>query len=167
MNLEKIDAESKENGERQYFAMEIVEVLVKHPIIRPYFYDLMCEQDTNGQTPFMCAIQVRAYTAAMHLWTGIEEYQKTFVFENSTKQKIDEKKKSKFEDLYDMFFPVNSRSDDSPMFVLCYNDTCSFTWTGDEHVNQDIFECKTCGLTGTLCCCTECAYTCHRNHDCK
>ena len=22
---------------------------------------------------------------------------------------------------------------------------------------QDIFECKTCGLTGTLCCCTECA----------
>lgn len=22
---------------------------------------------------------------------------------------------------------------------------------------QDIFECKTCGLTGSLCCCTECA----------
>ncbi|CAG5118736.1 unnamed protein product, partial [Candidula unifasciata] len=31
----------------------------------------------------------------------------------------------------------------------------------------DIFECKTCGLTGTLCCCTECARVCHKGHDCK
>lgn len=31
---------------------------------------------------------------------------------------------------------------------------------------QDIFECRTCGLTGSLCCCTECGYTCHRGHDC-
>ena len=34
-------------------------------------------------------------------------------------------------------------------------------------LNQDIFECRTCGLTGSLCCCTECAYTCHRGHDCS
>lgn len=32
---------------------------------------------------------------------------------------------------------------------------------------QDIFECKTCGLTGSLCCCTECAKVCHKGHDCK
>lgn len=32
---------------------------------------------------------------------------------------------------------------------------------------KDIFECKTCGLTGTLCCCTECARVCHKGHDCK
>ena len=32
---------------------------------------------------------------------------------------------------------------------------------------QDIFECRTCGLTGSLCCCTECARVCHRGHDCK
>ncbi|VDN23586.1 unnamed protein product [Gongylonema pulchrum] len=32
---------------------------------------------------------------------------------------------------------------------------------------KDIFECRTCGLVGTLCCCTECAYTCHRNHECR
>lgn len=32
---------------------------------------------------------------------------------------------------------------------------------------QDIFECRTCGLTGTLCCCTECARVCHKGHDCK
>lgn len=34
-------------------------------------------------------------------------------------------------------------------------------------LSQDIFECRTCGLTGSLCCCTECAYTCHRGHDCS
>lgn len=32
---------------------------------------------------------------------------------------------------------------------------------------KDIFECRTCGLTGSLCCCTECARVCHRGHDCK
>lgn len=33
-------------------------------------------------------------------------------------------------------FPIGSRADDSPLFLLCMNDTCSFTWTGDEHINQ-------------------------------
>ena len=32
---------------------------------------------------------------------------------------------------------------------------------------KDIFECRTCGLTGSLCCCTECARVCHKGHDCK
>ena len=31
---------------------------------------------------------------------------------------------------------------------------------------KDIYECKTCGLTGSLCCCSECARTCHAGHDC-
>ncbi|KAL9698315.1 hypothetical protein quinque_001756 [Culex quinquefasciatus] len=55
----------------------------------------------------------------------------------------------------------------SPLGILCCNDTCSFTWTGADHINQDIFECRTCGLTGSLCCCTECAKVCHKGHDCK
>uniref|UniRef100_A0A673K0G8 E3 ubiquitin-protein ligase UBR5-like n=1 Tax=Sinocyclocheilus rhinocerous TaxID=307959 RepID=A0A673K0G8_9TELE len=32
---------------------------------------------------------------------------------------------------------------------------------------QDIFECRTCGLLESLCCCTECARVCHKGHDCK
>ncbi|VVC87967.1 unnamed protein product [Leptidea sinapis] len=64
-------------------------------------------------------------------------------------------------------FPPNAHPDHSPLLVLCCNDTCSFTWTGQDHINQDIFECKTCGLTGSLCCCTECAKVCHKGHDCK
>lgn len=66
-----------------------------------------------------------------------------------------------------MIFPPSSLPDHSPLYVLCCNDTCSFTWTGADHINQDIFECRTCGLTGSLCCCTECAKVCHKGHDCK
>ena len=56
-----------------------------------------------------------------------------------------------------MLYPTGSALDNSPIHLLCCNDTCSFTWTGAEHINQDIFECRTCGLLGSLCCCTECA----------
>ena len=66
-----------------------------------------------------------------------------------------------------MIFPEGSPADSSPLHVICCNDTCSFTWTGAEHINQDIFECRTCGLTDSLCCCTECARVCHKGHDCK
>jgi E3 ubiquitin-protein ligase EDD1 len=66
-----------------------------------------------------------------------------------------------------MVYPTGSAPDDNPLHVLCCNDTCSFTWTGAEHINQDIFECRTCGLTDSLCCCTECARVCHKGHDCK
>ncbi|KAL3179297.1 hypothetical protein MRX96_038194 [Rhipicephalus microplus] len=69
--------------------------------------------------------------------------------------------------LQNMLYPPGSAPDDSPLHVLCCNDTCSFTWTGAEHINQDIFECRTCGLIGSLCCCTECARVCHKGHDCK
>jgi E3 ubiquitin-protein ligase EDD1 len=72
-----------------------------------------------------------------------------------------------FQIMMSMVYPSGSSPDDSPLHVLCCNDTCSFTWTGAEHINQDIFECRTCGLVGSLCCCTECARVCHKGHDCK
>lgn len=36
----------------------------------------------------------------------------------------------------EMIFPTGSQPDHSPLHVLCSNDTCSFTWTGPEHINQ-------------------------------
>ena len=38
--------------------------------------------------------------------------------------------------LQSFIYPAGSSADDNPMYVLCCNDTCSFTWTGAEHVNQ-------------------------------
>ncbi|VDN99270.1 unnamed protein product [Rodentolepis nana] len=64
-------------------------------------------------------------------------------------------------------YPSSARLDDSPLFNLAYNDTCSFTWTGPKHIRQDIFECRTCGLMDSLCCCSECARVCHKGHDCR
>lgn len=122
----------------------------------------------------MFAVNYRAYSVAILLW--------------QTAQRLARATPNYLESLMSMIFPPHSPLDSSPLFLLCYNDTCSFTWTGDEHINQvwsffcnscpavtlseplffqDIFECRTCGLVGTLCCCTECANVCHKNHDCK
>jgi len=42
------------------------------------------------------------------------------------------------ESLLAMIYPPDSHTDDNPLFVLCRNDACSFTWTGEEHVQQVI-----------------------------
>lgn len=39
----------------------------------------------------------------------------------------------------EMICPSGTNPDDSPLYVLCCNDTCSFTWTGAEHINQVTF----------------------------
>ena len=42
------------------------------------------------------------------------------------------------EGLEAMVFPRGSNPDLSPLHIICCNDTCSFTWTGAEHINQVI-----------------------------
>ena len=118
---------------------------------------LLSAKDSNGQTPFMSAVTGRAYKAALILLDVIQRVARADSLDTEGLQRA----------INSMIFPVGSNSDDSPLHVLCYNDTCSFTWTGALHINQDIFECRTCGLIGSLCCCTECARVCHKGHDCK
>ncbi len=104
----------------------------------------------------MYAVNIRAYEAASILF----EHSLHFLSNNTTNYTRDLL-------FTNLIFPLGSRTDQSPLYVLCSNDTCSFTWTGDNHITQDIFECRTCSLVGNLCCCTECARTCHKGHDCK
>ena len=40
-----------------------------------------------------------------------------------------------------MIYPPGSSLDNSPLHVICANDTCSFTWTGAEHIHQVILNC--------------------------
>lgn len=54
--------------DRQRNAIEIIRELASHASVKPYFQELMEEKDINGQTPLMCAVQMRAYTAANILW---------------------------------------------------------------------------------------------------
>ncbi|XP_018572709.1 E3 ubiquitin-protein ligase hyd isoform X3 [Anoplophora glabripennis] len=136
-------------AERRTNAMQILHALLyDSSALEPHLIELLCAKDAQGQTPFMLAVSSRSYPAALELFERIIKL--------GTPQEREE-----------MIFPKGSNPDHSPLHVLCCNDTCSFTWTGAEHINQDIFECRTCGLTGTLCCCTECARVCHKGHDCK
>lgn len=113
-------------------------------------------RDAFGYTPFMIAVRVRAYPAAVKL------YNTAVKVSTNTDTGVQNK-----EQFMSMIYPSGSDPDMSPLHMLCCNDTCSFTWTGMKHINQDIFECKTCGLVGPLCCCTECAQVCHIGHECK
>ncbi|XP_019763425.1 E3 ubiquitin-protein ligase UBR5 isoform X4 [Dendroctonus ponderosae] len=136
-------------SERRSHAMQILHsLLYESATIETYLIEFLCAKDAQGQTPFMLAVSSRSYPAALE------------IFERITKL-------GSVQDREEMIFPKGSNPDHSPLHVLCCNDTCSFTWTGADHINQDIFECRTCGLTGTLCCCTECARVCHKGHDCK
>ncbi|XP_074027095.1 E3 ubiquitin-protein ligase hyd isoform X3 [Leptinotarsa decemlineata] len=136
-------------SERRTNAVQILHTLLyDSSALEPHLIEMLSAKDAQGQTPFMLAVSSRSYPAALELFERIVKL--------GTPQERE-----------DMVFPKGSNPDHSPLHVICCNDTCSFTWTGAEHINQDIFECRTCGLTGTLCCCTECARVCHKGHDCK
>uniref|UniRef100_A0A4W5PTR5 E3 ubiquitin-protein ligase UBR5 n=1 Tax=Hucho hucho TaxID=62062 RepID=A0A4W5PTR5_9TELE len=142
-----------ESKDRKANAHLILKLMCDSMVLRPHLRELLSAKDARGMTPFMLAVSGRAYPAAI---TVLEAAQKM------AKEKVDAD--SVF---MEMICPSGTNPDDSPLYVLCCNDTCSFTWTGAEHINQDIFECRTCGLLESLCCCTECARVCHKGHDCK
>ncbi|CAG0886409.1 unnamed protein product [Darwinula stevensoni] len=173
-------------NDKKYSCLNIMKLILEHPCLERHLYRLLTENfvafelkydeciifsvsyfliqlacmdlnmqlDAEGATPFMLSVKMRSYYAGLLLFDmGLRlasrisgEHRKT---------------------LMNVVYPEGSRPDDSPLHVICCNDTCSFTWTGAEHINQDIYECRTCGLMGSLCCCTECARVCHKTHDCK
>ncbi|XP_054724980.1 E3 ubiquitin-protein ligase UBR5-like isoform X2 [Uloborus diversus] len=146
-----------ESTERKSAALSILWNLCESPVLKPFLKDLLTARDAQGCTPFMSAVSGRAYPAALILIDTFLRLAQETIRDTESRQKY----------IQPMIYPRGALPDDSPLHVLCYNDTCSFTWTGAEHINQDIFECRTCGLTGSLCCCTECARVCHKGHDCK
>lgn len=136
--------------ERRTNAIMSLSLMCDNPSLQPYLRQLLSAKDAQGQTPFMLSIASRAYQAGIILFNTILKLSQNDINLRDS-----------------MIFPVGSTADQSPLYVLCCNDTCSFTWTGADHINQDIFECRTCGLTGSLCCCTECAKVCHKGHECR
>ena len=81
-------------------------------------------RNAEGFTPFMMSIAVKAYPIGLLIW------------ETMTSALSNEGKDVTFEALRPMIFPVGCQPDDSPLLMVCANDTCSFTWTGAEHINQ-------------------------------
>lgn len=66
-----------------------------------------------------------------------------------------------------MLYFIDSYLDVFSLYMFCCNDICFFMWIGREYINQDIFECRICGLMGIFCCCIECVRVCYRGYDCK
>ncbi|XP_071501427.1 E3 ubiquitin-protein ligase UBR5-like, partial [Diadema antillarum] len=173
--------------ERRTNAQHILRLLCEASALTERLPDFLSSKDSHGNTPFMAAVKIRAYGVALTIFDATENLasrrrpapraaqsstsggQGGGASSSGATQKRGEEQPATFnKELFEsMVFPPGSHPDSSPLYVLCCNDTCSFTWTGTEHINQDIFECRTCGLLGPLCCCTECARICHKGHDCK
>ena len=149
--------QAQENQDRRAASLSALKLICDSTVFAPHLEALLAAQDARGNTPFMAAVACRAYPAALVLFEAAQ----MVAVESSNDEQTQKKT------LMSMVFPPGSPADSSPLHVICCNDTCSFTWTGAEHINQDIFECRTCGLTDSLCCCTECARVCHKGHDCK
>uniref|UniRef100_A0A672HBU0 E3 ubiquitin-protein ligase UBR5 n=1 Tax=Salarias fasciatus TaxID=181472 RepID=A0A672HBU0_SALFA len=145
-----------ESKDRKANAHLILKLMCDSVVLRPHLRELLSAKDARGMTPFMLAVSGRAYPAAITVLEAAQKMAKG-VAEKEDADSV----------FMEMICPSGTNPDDSPLYVLCCNDTCSFTWTGAEHINQDIFECRTCGLLESLCCCTECARVCHKGHDCK
>merc|ERR1719334_1486263 len=143
--------------ERRKAALEALKLICNSPVFSNHLESLLAGLDAQGNTPFMGSVVHRAYPASLVLMDAAGRVAR------ESSHHVDTQKTT----LMSMLFPPSAGPNASPLHVICCNDTCSFTWTGAEHINQDIFECRTCGLTESLCCCTECARTCHKGHDCK
>ena len=101
--------------------LSVLWALTESSVIKPFLKDLMCAKNSQGFTPFMLAVNGRAYAAAIHLFQVAQKIAKQL---HSTDQ---EQQKKVF---MSMIFPSRgSNPDDSPLHVICCNDTCSFTWT--------------------------------------
>lgn len=108
-------------NERRTNAMQILHALLyESNALAPYLIEMLRAKDAQGHTPFMLAVSSRCYPAALELFERITQLSSTAEQE-------------------EMIFPKGSNPDHSPLHVLCCNDTCSFTWTGAEHINQVIF----------------------------
>lgn len=101
--------------QRQRNAILIIGALASSSAVRPHFEELMRQRDLRGHTPFYAAIERRAYTAALIMWTKLRELEK-------------EAGRANPEHLSKLAF--SGVGNDSVLFLLCYNDNCSFTWTG-------------------------------------
>ena len=60
-----------DSKERQKGAIDILDVLVSHDVLKAYLPNLLAHRDADGYTPFTAAVNIRAYGAALHLWKAI------------------------------------------------------------------------------------------------
>jgi E3 ubiquitin-protein ligase EDD1 len=79
----------------------------------------------------MYAITRRAYKEAISIFERSNS-----LIEELNQMASDEVKEK---ELLEYLYPSDSPLDHNPIYVLCCNDTCSYTWTKETHINQEWF----------------------------
>lgn len=102
-------------------SLSVLWALTESPSIKPFLKDLMSAKNSQAFTPFMLAVNGRAYAAAIHLFQVAQK-----IARNLHPTDLEQQKKV----FMSMIFPRGSNLDDSPLYVICCNDQCSYTWTG-------------------------------------
>lgn len=81
-----------------------------------------------------------AYNTTQHIVTAILQFPYFLFCSSNVLETVGDPGIAEKEDadsvFMEMICPSGTNPDDSPLYVLCCNDTCSFTWTGAEHINQ-------------------------------
>ena len=118
-----------------------------------HHYCLSPHRNAKGCTPFMQAICCQAYAAAVTLMDTAKRLASSGAGSSTSSGAgsstssgagsstssgtgsgaSQEMSRTVF---MSMLYPPNSSLGNSPLHVVCCNDTCSFTWTGAEHINQ-------------------------------
>lgn len=81
-------------------------------------------RNADGCTVFMQAVRSCSYAAAL------------VVLDTAKRVATNESGWLDRATFMQMLYPTGSSLDNSPLQMLCCNDTCSFTWTGREHIKQ-------------------------------
>lgn len=115
-------------------------LLTQHP--SPLF-SLLGERNIEGHTPFMAAVYYKvSYDASCNrnvtslphslLSLNLQAYSVALQLLDLALSVSNGDQTRLLAALY----PSDSHPDDNPVFVLCRNDNCSFTWTGELHIHQ-------------------------------
>jgi len=131
-----------EDRDRRANAMAILKLLCETPVLQSHLLQLLTARNAEGCTPFMQAVCSRAYPAAMvlldtarRLATKSSAAPKPAATPStssapSTPAPVSGTASSVNQDLImSMLYPVGSSLDNSPLHILCYNDTCRLATT--------------------------------------
>lgn len=81
-------------------------------------------------SPFMHAVLIRSYEAGLIFLSNTFGVVRESCpdFTGGELNTVDSKTVDAL--VLEILYPAGSHPDDSPLFVLCLNDVCTFTWTG-------------------------------------
>lgn len=128
--------------------LEVVKALLAAHTFHPFVARLLLQRNVEGYLPFFTAVKAGNYKVASLLLKHV-----LVIGDMALAMEM-----------------VNARDTaegTTSLHMLCCMDFCTFTRTDKRLMEQDVFECNTCGISDSTCLCTPCASLCHAGHDCR